>query len=193
VTLKVIDNKGAISYDEVVITVIKKAMTAEECTKYCREYHGTSKIHGPESYGKVIDGICNCYCKRGYEPDKTLTCVKVEAADSKLRIAKLYTSKTEYDIGDKVEVSYIIKNDGSVNVDKYQVGYRIFDSIGEKVYGHVGGVHSIAAGEEKGWNSEEWIIPSNAKSGKYVVEAKLAWTSKTTIETTSETTSWVFG
>lgn len=50
-----------------------------ECNSFCREYHGTSRIHGPEAEGKVENGVCNCHCKSGYEPDETLTCVKVKS------------------------------------------------------------------------------------------------------------------
>ncbi len=61
----------------------------EECDKYCREYHGTDKLRGPEAYGKIVDGICNCYCKEGYKPDETLTCVKVKCPPHSTNVAEL--------------------------------------------------------------------------------------------------------
>ncbi|MCK4623342.1 MAG: hypothetical protein KAT62_14155 [Desulfuromonadales bacterium] len=50
-------------------------MKAADCDRACKEYHGTSKIHGPEAKGRVINGVCQCFCRPGYKPDDTLTCV----------------------------------------------------------------------------------------------------------------------
>ena len=101
-----------------------------------------------------------------------------------LEIVKLFTAKSVYPRGEKVDVHYHIKNTGTVDVDEYHVEYDIIDAIGKTVYRNVGGAHSISAGDENKWHSEKWEIPSNAEYGPCTIEARLKWDSETDMETT---------
>jgi hypothetical protein len=108
---------------------------------------------------------------------------------SELEIAELFTSKSVYPKGEKVDVHYYITNIGTVDVYEYHVEYDIIDVKGKTVDENVGGAHSISAGDENKWHSEKWEIPSNAEFGPYTVKATLKWDSKTDTETTDFYTS----
>jgi hypothetical protein len=103
---------------------------------------------------------------------------------SELEIAELFTSKSVYPKGEKVDVHYHITNTGTVDVDDYHVEYDIIDVKGKTVYETVGGAHSISAGDENKWHSEKWEIPSNAEYGPYTVKARLKWDSRSGTKTT---------
>ena len=47
----------------------------QACEDKCTEYHS------PGVQAKLIGGKCNCVCKKGYAPDETLTCRKVECSE----------------------------------------------------------------------------------------------------------------
>jgi hypothetical protein len=101
-----------------------------------------------------------------------------------VKIVKLFTAKSVYPRGEKVDVHYYIKNTGTVDVDEYHVEYDIIDVTGKTVYKNAGGAHSISAGDENKWHSEKWEIPSDAEYGSCTIEARLKWDSETDTETT---------
>jgi hypothetical protein len=101
-----------------------------------------------------------------------------------LEIVKLFTAKSVYPRGEKVDVQYCIKNTGTVDVDEYHVEYDIIDATGKTVYKNVGGAHSISVGDENKWHSKKWEIPSDAEYGPCTIEARLKWDSETDTKTT---------
>ncbi len=51
-----------------------KADAKKACEDKCTEYHS------PGVQAKLVAGRCECVCKKGYAPDETLTCRKVECS-----------------------------------------------------------------------------------------------------------------
>lgn len=103
---------------------------------------------------------------------------KREDRTAELKISNLYTGKSEYlkGAGERVDVCYFVKNTGTVDISEYHVIYQIFDSEGKRYCWFISDMFgSIVAGKEDKWQSGVWKLPSDAKVGRYTVDAMVIW------------------
>ena len=103
---------------------------------------------------------------------------KREDRTAELEISNLYTGKSEYlkGAGERVDVCYYVKNTGTVDISEYHVIYQIFDSEGKRYCWFISDMFgSIVAGKEDKWQSGVWNVPSDAKVGRYTVDAMVIW------------------
>ena len=103
---------------------------------------------------------------------------KREDRTAELEISNLYTGKSEYleGAGERVDVCYYVKNTGAVDISEYHVIYQIFDSEGKRYCWFISDMFgSIVAGKEDKWQSGVWKVPSDAKVGRYTVDAMVIW------------------
>ena len=103
---------------------------------------------------------------------------KREDRTAELEISNLYTGKSEYleGAGERVDVCYYVKNIGTVDISEYHVIYQIFDSEGKRYCWFISDMFgSIVAGKEDKWQSGVWNVPSDAKVGRYTVDAMVIW------------------
>ena len=103
---------------------------------------------------------------------------KREDRTAELEISNLYTGKSEYlkGAGERVDVCYYVKNTGAVDISEYHVIYQIFDSEGKRYCWFISDMFgSIVAGKEDKWQSGVCNVPSDAKVGRYTVDAMVIW------------------
>jgi hypothetical protein len=103
---------------------------------------------------------------------------KREDRTAELEISNLYTVKSEYlkGAGERVDVCYYVKNTGTVDISEYHVIYQIFDSEGKRYCWFISDMFgSIVAGKKDKWQSGVWNVPSDAKVGRYTVDAMVIW------------------